>query len=168
MRDAAFNRGVTTRLLAILTLALGLSACAGGGSAEAQGDAQAALERWSEMRPREYTFVVVPEGVHSNIEARIRVRDDVVIENLDRSGKPAGYDGFTMTAALQEALDLASREELFAGAYDPKFGYLVWYDVPSSDRNHAGPSRGIDVTCFETSVAADACRPIFTEPTAGP
>lgn len=120
------------------------------------------------MKPHEYTFVVVPEGVHSSIEARIRVRDDVVIENVDRNGKPASYDGFTMTAALQEAINTAATEELFVGAYDPKFGYLVWYDVPSADRNREGPSTGIDVTCFETSVADGACGSIFTEPPAGP
>jgi hypothetical protein len=123
--------------------------------------AHAALERWNEKRPAEYTFVVRPEGVHDGVAARIKVKNDVVIESVDASGHAAGYDHYTMTDALLEAIDVAAQEELFTGAYDPVYGYLVWYDVPSADRDHEAPSRGVDVTCFEPSIADGACSTYF-------
>ena len=113
------------------------------------------------MRPAEYTFVVRPDGVHSSIAARIKVKNEVVLENVDDNGNTAGYDDYTMTAALQEAIEQAAEEELFKGAYDPVYGYLVWYDVPNSDRSSEAGGRGIDVTCFEPSIADGTCSPYF-------
>lgn len=124
--------------------------------------AHAALERWNEMRPAEYTFVVRPEGVHLSRPARIKVKNDVVVESVDDKGQPISlYDHYTMTDALLEAIDEASREELFQGAYDPVYGYLVWYDVPSANRSQEAPSHGMDVTCFEASIADGACSAYF-------
>ena len=149
------------KLLALFAVVASVAGCSGGAPAEEQMAAHAALERWNEMRPAEYTFVVRPEGMHSNVAARIKVKSEIVIENVDANGRSAGYDHYTMTDALLEAIDQAAQEELFKGAYDPVYGYLVWYDVPSPDRNHEAPGRGIDVTCFEASIADGACSTYF-------
>jgi hypothetical protein len=138
-----------------------VAGCSAGAPAEEQMAAQAALERWNEMRPAEYTFVVRPEGVHDSVAARIRVKDDVVLDSVSASGHAAGYEHYTMTDALLEAIDEAAHEELFQGAYDPVYGYLVWYDIPSANHSQEAPSRGIDVTCFESSIADGACSTYF-------
>src|SRR5882672_4951313 len=101
------------RVLSVLAISLAVAGCSSGAPAEEQMAAHAALERWNEMRPAEYTFVVRPDGVHLGVAARIRVKNEVVLENVDAHGNAAGYDDFTMTAALQEAIDEAAQEELF-------------------------------------------------------
>lgn len=152
------------KLLGVLGVTLSLAACGGrGASPEEQASAHAALERWDSMKPDEYTFVIVPENLHSNVTARIRVKHDAVINQETHDGAPHVYAAFTMTDALQEAIDTAAQEERFAGAYDPMYGYLVWFDVPSPDRNTESgtPGSGVDITCFERNIGGAACNDYF-------
>jgi hypothetical protein len=148
------------KILATLTVAAALSGCAGGAPEHEQAAAHAALQRWNDKKPSEYTFVIVPERVHSDIIARIRVKDGVVIEQKSRNGAPAGYDGYTMDVALDEAINMAAAERLYVGSYDPDLGYLQWYDV-AEDRNYEGPHTGVDITCFDRSISEDACNVYF-------
>lgn len=153
--------GVAGKILAALGVAGALAGCAGGAPEREQVAAHAALQRWHDKKPTEYTFVIVPEGVHSNVIARIRVKDDAVIEQKTPQGEPAGYEAFTMEVALDEAINTAATEQLYVGSYDPDLGYLQWYDVPSEDRSHEAPHTGVDITCFERSISESACGVYF-------
>lgn len=151
---------IAGKVLAALTVAGALTGCAGGAPEHEQEAAHDALQRWNDKKPSEYTFVIVPERVHSDIVARIRVKDGVVVEQKTANGEHAGYDRFTMEVALEEAIDMAATEPLYVGSYDPDLGYLQWYDV-AEDRNYEGPHTGVDITCFERSISESACSVYF-------
>jgi hypothetical protein len=160
MKRLRGSSNIAGKILVALGVASALAGCAGGAPEPEQEAAHAALQRWNDKKPSDYTFVIVPERVHSDIIARIRVKDGSVIEQKTRQGDPAGYDGFTMDVALQEAIDTAAVEQLYVGSYDPDLGYLQWYDV-AEDRSYEGPHSGVDITCFEPSIAESACNVYF-------
>jgi hypothetical protein len=124
------------KLLGVLAVT-GLVGCTSTPTEEEQA-AQAALSLWVERQPAQYTFVVVPENVHGDVSARIHVENERVVGVDTTSSGSNPYGRFTMTAAIEEALATAGDEKRFVGAYDPLLGYLVWYDVPSPDRNTEG------------------------------
>jgi hypothetical protein len=162
MKSVVLGGSSLGKLLGAVAVVANLVGCTSTPTEEEQA-AQAALTLWVERQPAQYTFVVVPENVHDNVSARIRVENERVVGVDPASSGANPYGRFTMTAAIQEALATAGDERRFQGAYDPLLGYLVWYDVPTADRNPDGgrPSYGVDVTCFEESSAPDACSRYF-------
>jgi hypothetical protein len=147
---------VLNRISLLVALALGAAAC----SPPETQEAERALGTWRNKRPRQYTYVLEPiGGSNPGDTVRLKVEDEEVLEAIERDGNEPGFRRYSMTALLEEALEI-SDEATFRGSYDPELGYVKsFFYAPGSEAEPGG--YGYVVLCFEPTLEERACGEMF-------